>query len=146
MSNKAPLIVEAYPDDYDGYQFITLIRYDNQNYLAIVDNVVNNNIVAYILDMCAQHHIDEELFVNLVHDWYYTKKSPYPLSIELSKMGISGELSKILRCFPVDYVSRVIGPLPTFKMNNATKIRKRKKKDIPKNMEFIDKSHGQLMG
>ena len=34
-STFQPLIVEEHPKDYTGYEFITLIKYNDQNYLTI---------------------------------------------------------------------------------------------------------------
>lgn len=139
MTKDFPLIVENYPENYDGYEFITLIRYNDENLLNIVDNVVNNNIITYVLDMCAPNNINEEAIIDIAYNWFYNHKNDYPISIEFSKKGLAYETSKILRCFPIDYVARVIGPLPNYKMTGVYKIRKRKKKSIPEGMEVIEK-------
>jgi len=136
---KFPLIIESHPPDYNGYDFITLIRFNDENYLTIVDNVINKQIICYVLDLCAQSSINEEHVIEIANHWYTNNKSNYPISIEFSKLELSGKLSNLIRCFPIDYVTRVIGPLPEFEMGGAVKVRKRKRKSIPKNIEFVNK-------
>lgn len=137
MSKKYPLIVESYPSDYDGYEFITLISYNDQEYLTIIDNVTNKNIVAYVLDYCEQTKIDQNKLIDVVNQWFEFERQSYPVSVEFSRLGLSDITGKILRCFPIDYVTRVIGPLPEFDIQGAKKIKKRKKKDVDEE-NFID--------
>lgn len=137
MTAKIPLIIEPYPEDYQGYKFITLIRYNDENYLNLVDNVINNTIISYVLDLCSPNNINEERVIDIANYWFTNNKDKYPLSIEYSKNGMAEETSKILRCFPIDYVARVIGPLTQYKMVGTYKIRKRKKKTLSKNVEII---------
>ena len=134
-ANYVPLIVEPHPDDYDGYPFITLIQYRDKHILTIVDNSDDKNIGAYVLDLCSPVGLDEELIISFVADWYEEKSSIYPLSIEFSKNGIAQKMSDIYRTFNIDFVTRVIGPLPRFNMSEQS-IRRRKKKSVPKGMEI----------
>lgn len=137
MTTKSPLIIEAYPDNYDGMKFITLIRYNDENSLNLIDNVVNNNIIAYVLDLCAPNNINEMDIMEVANFWFYNNREKYPLSIEFSKNNMGELTSPLIRCYPMDYVARVIGPLNTYKMSGTYKIRKRKKKTVPKNIEII---------
>lgn len=143
-SKKVPLIIEKHPENYNGYEFISLVKYDNTNFLTIIDNISNNKIVAYVLDYCKQTNIDEHELIRLANDWFEKHSTVYPLSIDLSKRGKSSEFSKILRSFNIDYVSRVIGPLYEFNMTRDKKVRRHKKKNIPKGLEFIDNSKKRL--
>lgn len=140
FGSKHPLIIEPHPETYIGYEFITLITYNDENYLNIVDNVCNKQIITYVLDYCNPANVDEEFIIEIALNWYQTNKENHPISIEFSKLKMSEQTAKILRCFPVDYISRVIGPLPEYNMNGPMKIKKRKRRTIPKNMEFINKS------
>jgi hypothetical protein len=138
---KVPLIVEPHPQNYDGYKFITLLKYNDETSLNIIDNYYNKVVTAYVLDLCSPLEIDENLLINVAYEWYNeSKNQKYPFSIELSRKGLSGKFSKILRTYPVDFISRVIGPLPSFPMGGYSKIKKRKKKDIPSYLEFVDKT------
>lgn len=139
-----PLISEPHPVTYLGPPFLTLIRFNEKDYINIVDNVINSEIVTYVLDLCPKefdYHSEmrEQALIEIAYEWYENSKASYPISIEFSRRGVSIETSKILRRFPVDYVTRVIGPLPQFEMGGPFKVKKRKRKPVPNNVEFINK-------
>lgn len=140
MNKHIPLIIEPYPDDYDGYKFITLIRYNDSNTLNIIDNVVNGSINTYVLDLCSPSFVEEERIIEVAYDWFESDRIRHPISVEFSRLGLADEFGKIFRTFPIDYVARVIGPLPEYRMTGAYKIRKRKKKNVPENIEIIRKT------
>lgn len=136
---NVPLIVEEHPEGYSGYPFITLIQYNQNHFLTIVDNADEKSIKAFVLDLCSPENVNEENIVNVTTNWYVNFREKYPLSIEFSKLGMTNETSKILRTFQTEFVSRVIGPLPTFSMKNNTQIRRRKRKPLPSNISIIRK-------
>ncbi len=134
-----PLITEPHPDGYNGYPFLTLIRYNDENHLNIIDNVVNKQIIGYNLDLCAAAGIDELAVVKLAAEWFYSERhKKIPLSIEFSRLGYASQMSTIIRCYPTEFVTRVIGPLPEYKMSGVFKSKKKKKKPIPPEIEFRD--------
>jgi hypothetical protein len=139
MNKKFPLVVEEHPSDYEGYDFITLIRYSDVSYLNIVDNVTKKYIYGYVIDLCGPTGFNEELLIQTAYEWYHSNGDRYPISIEFSKRGMMEQAETILRAFPLDYVTRVIGPLPHFDMGGPRKVRKRKKKNVPKGMEVTIK-------
>ena len=139
MSKKFPLVVEDHPDDYDGYEFITLIRFNDDTFLNVVDNMSKKYIYGYVIDLCGPEQFNEEELIKVAYDWYFTNGDRYPISVEFSKRGLIEQAQSILRAFPIDYVTRVIGPLPHFNMAGPTKVRKRKKKEISKNIEIVRK-------
>lgn len=106
----------------------------------IVDNVDDKNIDAYVLDLCGPEKVDEENLIELVYPWWNDRRGNFPVSFEFSRLGISGEVSRIFRSFHIEYVTRVIGPLPLFDMAETQKIRRRKRKPIPDGMEIHDKA------
>ena len=137
MANKKiPLIIEEHPDKYDGYKFITLINYNDRNYLSIVDNVTKKHIVSYVLDLCTVNNVDEGRVIDVAIQWYDNFRNSHPISVEFAKLGIGKEMSCLIKMFSFDYVTRVIGPLPKYNMGGPSKIRKRKRKPVPKNMTF----------
>lgn len=138
-SKKFPLIIEDHPNDYNGYPFITLIKYNDESFLTIVDNIYKKHISAYVLDLCAPQEVDELKIVNIANHWYSEHFNSYPISIEFSRRNMTEEVSKICRSYSIDYITRVIGPVRKFDMGNPSKIRKRKRK-FSKNMEIINKS------
>lgn len=140
MSNKQfPLIIEEHPNNYNGYEFITLVNYIDKRYLCIIDNVTKKHIVSYVLDSCAVNNVCEKEVIDIAYEWYTDESKNYPISIEFSRLGISEDMSSILRLFSIDYVTRVIGPLPKYDMTGPIKVRKRKRKPIPANMEYTVK-------
>lgn len=139
MSKKFPLVVEPHPDDYEGYEFITLIRFNDESFLNIVDNVSKKYIYGYVIDLCGPAQFDEETLIQIGYEWFYSNGDRYPISIEFQKRDLIDKAENILRAFPLDYVTRVIGPLPYFNMNGPMKVRKRKRKEIPKGIEVVHK-------
>jgi hypothetical protein len=139
ISNKYPLIVEDHPDDYDGYGFITLIRYNEINHLTIVDNSNKKFINCYVLDLCKTVGLEEEKVIEIAQNWYRESKDDYPISIEFSKLGVTEQLSPILRSFSLEFVTRVIGPFPHFSMKGTIKVRKRKRKPLPEGIKIVQK-------
>ena len=137
--NPIPLIVENHPVDYDGYPFITLIQYRDQQLLAIIDNANDKQIKSFVLDLCEPAHVDEESIIKIAMNWFNNRSDQYPISIEFSKLGITNEVSKILRTFNIEFVTRVIGPLPKFEMNNVQSIKRRRKKLVPEGMQVVHK-------
>ena len=128
---SVPLIVEPHPEDYTGYKFITMIKYNDENTINIVDNVINKHIHTYVLDLCGPSEINENDFIDIAFNWHNTGNYlKHPLSIEISMLGYSETANKILRAFPVDFVTRIIGPVMEYPMGGYTHCRKRKKKSI----------------
>lgn len=139
ISKKYPLVVEPHPEEYNGYKFITLIRYNDINYLTIINNSDKKFIDCYILDLCKTVGLNEEKIINIAQTWYENNYDNYPIGIEFSKLGITNQVSKILKIFSTDYITRIIGPLPYFSMRGAVKVRKRKRKPVPKEIKIIQK-------
>jgi len=137
MSKKFPLVVEPHPEDYSGYEFITLVRFNDESYLNIVDNVNKKYIYGYVIDLCGPEQFNEEELIEVAYEWYYSNGNRYPISVEFSKRGLTERAAGILRVFPLDYVTRVIGPLPQFNMDGPYKVRKRKRKEISKSIEIV---------
>ncbi len=128
---SVPLIVEPHPSDYNGYRFITLIRYNDDNTLNIVDNIINKQIHTYVLDLCGPEEVNEQEFIKIASQWYSADNyKQYPLSVEFSRIGYSHISNKILRVFPVDYITRIIGPITEYPMSGYEKCRKRKKRSL----------------
>lgn len=137
--NPIPLIVEKHPENYKGYPFITLIQYKDKDLLVIVDNVDDKNIDAYVLDLCGPEEVNEEHLIEIVYPWWNERRSNFPISFEFSRLGMTKQVSKIFRSFHIEYVTRVIGPLPLFQMEEVTKIRRRKRKPLPPGLEIHHK-------
>ena len=137
--NPIPLIREDHPDDYTGYPFITLIQYRKDNVLTIVDNSDDKQIRAFILDLCAPEQVNEERIIEVAAGWYGNANERYPISFEFSRLGISNLTGKIYRSYNIEFVTRVIGPLPRFDMGAQPSVKRRRRKPIPPGMEVQKK-------
>ena len=135
-AGSVPLIVEAHPDDYTGYPFITLIQYRKTHVLSIVDNSDEQSIKLYVLDLCGPEHVKEEKIIEIAAGWYEKRRTQHPLSVEFSQCGVTGETGKFYRTFNIEFVTRVIGPLPRFEMTEVTRIKRRKRKPVPASVEI----------
>ncbi len=130
-----PLIIEAHPKDYKGYPFITVIVYRKQPMLAIVDNADDETIKAFVLDYCGAEGVNEEQLILTAAEWYQTNRAAFPVSIEFSRRGLVQETSKIYRSLSMEFISRVIGPVPKFPMGSIKQIKRRRRKPIPAGVE-----------
>ncbi len=132
----APLIVEPHPVDYTGFPFITLIQYRKLPMLAIVDNADDSVLRVFVLDLCGPEGIKEEDIIAVASDWYDNNRSNYPISIEFSRKGIVSSTSKIYRALNIEFVSRVIGPVPKYPMTEVKSIKRRRRKPLPVGVEI----------
>lgn len=133
---NVPLIIEAHPKEYKGYPFVTVIVYRKQPMLTIVDNADEDDIKAFVLDYCGAEGVNEESLIVAAAEWYQENKAAFPVSIEFSRRGMTAETSKIFRSLNIEFVSRVIGPLPKFPMGAAKSVKRRRRKPIPANVEI----------
>lgn len=134
---KIQLIPESYPENYNGYKFISLIKYNERSQITIIDNVISDNIHAFVLDECQALNLDETVLISYAEEWYSRESEKLPFSIFLSKNNIGMEYYNTIKCFPLDFVSRVLGPLFIFNMGNPMKVKRKRKKDIPDNIEIV---------
>lgn len=138
-----PLVIEPHPQNYGGLPFLTLIQYRKQPMLVVVDNIDLYSIRAYVLDMCGPEEIDEELIIDVVASWFDTNKSKYPVSIEFSRRGLTPISSKIYRVLNIEFVSRIIGPVPKFVMDTVKSVKRRRRRVLPPNIEIHNVSEKQ---
>lgn len=129
--NSIPLIIEPHPHDYVGLPFLTLVQFKKQPMLAVIDNIVDGVINAYVLDLCGPENVNEEIVILTAAEWYNENRSNYPISIEFSKRGMTVDMSKIYRSLNAEFVSRIIGPVPKFAMSGHNTIKKRRKRPLP---------------
>lgn len=132
-----PLIVEPHPKEYVGFPFITLIQYRKSPILTIVDNADEETIRAFVLDLCGPEEINEEMLIDVASHWYAEGRSSYPISVEFSKNGLTLPISKIYRVLNIEFVSRVIGPVPKYPMNTVKSVKRRRRKPIPVGIEIL---------
>lgn len=141
----APLIVEPHPTDYAGFPFVTLIQYRKQPMLVIVDNADDSVIRAFVLDLCGPENVNEEKLIAAVAAWYDTNKAAFPVSVEFSRLGMTSQTSKIYRALNIEFVSRVIGPVPKYPMAAVKSIKRRRRKPIPAGVEIHTSQSNQQL-
>lgn len=141
---NVPLIIEPHPKDYSGFPFVTLIQYRKQPMLVIVDNADEEIIRAFVLDLCGPERVDEEMIIQAAAEWYSTNRGSFPISIEFSRRGITFATTRIYRSLNVEFVSRVIGPVPKYPMNTVKSIKRRRRKPIGPGVEITQKSAEEL--
>lgn len=135
MAKAPPLIFEELQDQ-SNLLFLTLIEYKKVRYLTIVENVINSEIHAYVLDNLSAEGIDQDWFLNIAIKWYYSASHRYPLSFEFAKLGKNDVVRKAMKTFNINSTSRIIGKLFTFSVNNKPKIKRRKVVPIPETIEI----------
>lgn len=129
-SKIIPLIKEPHPENYSGCPFLTLIEFKNVPLITIVDNYYQDVISAYVLDHCDPEGIDQSLILQAAEDWFINSRTQYPLSFHFSKNDMTEVTSKIYRTYQAEYVTRAIGPVPSFAMDEVISIRRRRRRDV----------------
>lgn len=135
MSNRKPkssLLIESHPKDYVGYPFITLVQYQDQTLLTIVDNMDETKIMAYCLDFCGPERIDEQLIIAHAMEWFENYSDQYPISIHFAKNEMIETAAKLFRILNVNFVTRFIGPANKYTVSQTHHVRRRKRKPFPK--------------
>lgn len=133
--NAPPLIIEDV-QERANYMYLSIIEYKRENYLAIVDNVKDNEITAYVLDQAKAENVDVSTILRIATRWYYKSSDNYPISFEFAKLGIGQNLSAILKTFKIDYVSRLIGKSFTYDFDKKPKVKRKRVTMIPSGVEI----------
>ena len=89
--------------------------------------------------MCGPEAVDEEQVINIASHWYEHNRDRYPVSFEFSRRGVAKAVEPIYRTFSIEFVTRVIGPLPKFEMGDVKQVRRRRRKTVPAGMEVVRK-------
>lgn len=135
MAKVPPLVFEELQDELN-YIFLTLIEYKRVKYLTIVENVIDDEIHAYVLDLLPAEEVDQTWFMSVATRWFYSASERYPLSFEFAKLGQGEVIKKALRTFNINSTSRVIGKLFKFNVNAKPKVRRRKVLTLPERIEI----------
>jgi hypothetical protein len=130
------MIIETHPPQYNGYPFISLIQFNEHHLLAIIDNCDKKSVKAFVLDCCEAERVKEINIINVALEWYGDGNPNYPLSIQFSRNGLISESSKIYRSYSIDSISRVIGPVFTFEMDQTYKVKRKRKISVDNVIEI----------
>lgn len=135
MAKTQPIIFEELQNEKNSL-YMTLLEYKKIKYLTIVENIVDNEIQAYILDNLAAEGIDQDWFLSIATKWFYSSSHKYPLSFEFAKIGSGDVVKKLLKTFNINSTSRIIGKLFIYDINSKPKIKRRKVIPISENIEI----------
>lgn len=135
-----PLIIEPHPKDYGGFNFITLVQYRKQPMLTVIDNIDGDTIRAFVLDYCGPEEVDQDTLFAVAGHWYDHNKANYPISVEFAMRGLTSLYSKIYRSLNIEFVSRVIGPVPKYPIHSISSVKRRRRKPLPIGVEIVDES------
>jgi len=142
MNNKmdkiAPIIREDHDENYTGKPYFTLVMYQQNPYIVLVDNYINKTINGFVLDYCEVYSIDITNIIKIADEWWEDGCSQ-PFSIFASQHKLSETIQPIFKTFPEEFVNRAIGPLPKFEMNIIFNVKRRKHREI-KNIPIRKKS------
>ncbi len=130
-----PLLIEEHPKNYSGFPFLTFIQFRTEHVLAVVDNVHDNQIQCYVLDYCGPEGVDDVQFMEMVDRWYHNDRDKYPLSIAISRTNLDTNFNKIHRTYHVEFVTRIVGPLFSYPIDEVRVTRRRKRKPIPSSIK-----------
>lgn len=123
-----PLIVESHPKQYKGFPFITYIQFHNSDVLVLVDNIHNKQLQCYVLDLCQPEEVDEAMIIDVAAEWYNSHSHRLPLSVFINQLGLDTNANKIYRTYNIEYMTRVVGPLFTYPINEVVITRRKKRK------------------
>ena len=133
---KIPSLVVEYASDSGNAFFLSVIEYRRQNYLVVVDNITDEEVGAYVLDFAQQEGIDVRQLMSVVTAWFYRGSFDYPLSFELSRLGVSARTNAIYKTFELVHVTRLIGKDFRYNLLEAPKVRRRRVSKIPAGVEI----------
>lgn len=126
-----PLIVEPHPPTYNGLPFVTLIQFNKIPQLVIIDNIVNDIMNCYVLDISNQESIRFDMLLNIASYWFDNNSNKYPISIEFSRLNFQLEANKIMRTYQLEFITRIIGPVFKYNMNNSHSIKRKRIRLVP---------------
>lgn len=101
MAKTPPLVFEELQDQ-SNLTYLALIEYKKVKYLTVIENIVDEEIQAYVLDNLAAEGIQQDWFLSIATRWFYSASDRYPLSFEFVKMGHGDIVRKVLKTFNVN--------------------------------------------
>lgn len=119
---------------------LSMLEHRRDKYLVIVDNIDEDNITAYVLDFAQQESVDLSLFIKIAEQWLEKSNGEYPLSFELSRLGLTEATRRIYKTFDLAYVTRLVGRAFSFDLTTPVRIRRRRATKIPTGVEIRPKA------
>lgn len=122
-----------------------MLEHRRDKYLVIVDNIDSEAITAYVLDYAQQEGVDLRAFISLAEDWLENSDGEYPLSFELSRLGLTNVARRIYKTFDLAYVTRLVGRAFSHDLTTPTRVRRRRASRLPAHVEIRPKASVQAL-
>ena len=137
---KIPSLIIEHVSDRGNLRLLSLLEHRRDRYLVIVDNVSSESITAYVLDYAQQEGVDLSTFIKLAEDWLENSNGQYPLSFELSRLGLTNVARRIYKTFDLAYVTRLVGRSFEYDLTTPTRVRRRRASKVPAGVEVRPKA------
>ena len=126
---KIPALHIEQVADRGNLLYLSLLEFRRQTYLCVIDNLGQEEITAYVLDLAEPAGVDLPAFLSFTTHWFYGRSDILPLSVALAQAGLTEAVAPLFRSFDTAYVSRIIGQ--TFVFNALKKAKVRRRRVIP---------------
>ena len=136
---KIPTLIVEHVSDRGNLHMLSMLEHRRDRYLVIVDNTSDESITAYVLDYAQQEGIDLASFIGVAEGWLKNSGGAYPLSFELSRLGMTSVTRRIHKTFDLAYVTRLVGCAFSFDLTTPVKIRRRRASRVPSHVEVRPK-------
>lgn len=133
---KIPSLIIENIVDRGNLNMLSLLEHRRDQYLVIVDNMNEDVICAYVLDYARQEGIDLKIFIEVAEGWLAGKNAEYPLSFEMSRLGLTEVANKIYKTFDSAYVTRLVGRPFQFELTTPVKIKRRRANKVQAGIEI----------
>lgn len=144
VKRKIPKLIIERAEEQGNFHFLSVIQYHGTDYLVVIDNITDEEIGAFVLDVAQQQGIDLQKLLSVIITWFYSASYKYPLSFEFSRLDMTRTTSKIYRTFELAHITRLIGK--DFQFNfKGNKIRRRRVNKIPAGIEIHIKKLAQTV-
>jgi len=142
---KIPSLIIEHVSDRGNLHLLSMLEHRRDKYLVIVDNISADSITAYVLDYAQQEGVDLSAFILVAEKWLETSNNEYPLSFELSRLGLTDTVRKIYKTFDLAYVTRLVGRSFEYDLTTPIRVRRRRASRVPAGVEVKPKSSAAVV-
>jgi hypothetical protein len=122
---KIPNLIIEEVSDAGNLHMLSMLEHRRNRYLVIVDNILEDELYAYVLDYAQQEGIDLNAFIKIAEQWVQSGVD-HPLSFELSKLGLSGITQPIYKTFALAHVTRLVGRGFSIDLRTPVRVKRRR--------------------
>ena len=133
---KIPTLIIEHVSDRGNLHLLSMLEHRRDKYLVIVDNIDEEAITAYVLDYAQQEGVDLRTFIGLAEEWLQRSDAKYPLSFELSRLGLTSTVRRIYKTFDLAYVTRLVGRSFSYDLTTPIRVRRRRASRVPAGIEI----------